>query len=212
LNGLRTWAAAAGLALLAIPILVEYVDRPVAKFSNEIFGHFTFVSEFAGTPSFFGPLEILIAAIFVLRRIALYPLAYPDVVLAQCEISLLTTKFLLSPLKLLFGRTWPLYGHPSYLIDGVYGFNFFSAGPQYQTFPSGHAASICALFGVLWTAYPGSRPLYTAGAAAMAIVLIAGNFHFVSDVDAGGLLGASIAAAVIVLWEFITRELQASAE
>ena len=29
------------------------------------------------------------------------------------------------------------HGHPSFLIDGVYGFNFFTSGPQFEAFPSG---------------------------------------------------------------------------
>ena len=60
----------------------------------------------------------------------LYPLEYADAVIALCESSLLATKLLLLPSKFAFGRTWPLYGHPSYLTDGSYGFNFSQLAPH----------------------------------------------------------------------------------
>jgi membrane-associated phospholipid phosphatase len=147
----------------------------------------------------------LVAAIFVLRRFALYPLSYPDAVLVLCEASLLITKLALAPLKLAFGRTWPLYVHPSFLADGVYGFNFFSDGLQYESFPSGHIASVCALVVVLWTTYPRFRPLYAAIVVGMACALVLGNYHFLSDVIAGGFLGGVVARFTSALWDLAKK-------
>jgi membrane-associated phospholipid phosphatase len=165
-----------------------------------------FLERVSDTPSLFSPFAILIALVFLLRRIAFYPLGYPDAMLAQCEIALLTTKWLVSALKFVFGRTWPLYSRPSFLTDGAYGFNFFSAGLQYASFPSGHAASICVLCMILWKMYPRFKLLYAGAVAAMTVALVLGNFHFVSDVIAGGLLGASVSALVTSVWEFMMRE------
>ena len=208
---IQVWCVAAIMTILAVAVSVDYVDRPIAMLSYHVIGHLMIVQEFAGTPSFFGPLEIFILFILLFRRIALYKLAYADAVLVLCEASLLATKLSVSHMKYVFGRTWPLHGHPSFLIDGVYGFNFFASGRQFEAFPSGHTASICALAGVLWVTYPRFRPLYVVGAAGMAITLVAGDFHFLSDVLAGGFLGISVALIILAVWQFGKRKLIFSA-
>jgi hypothetical protein len=122
LKTIQTWSFAAIATAIAVPVSAAFLDRPIARFFYHAFGHFAIVRQFAGTPGFLGPLEILVLLAFLVRRIALYPLGYADAVIALCEASLLATTLTLSPLKFLFGRTWPLYGHPSFLIDGAYGF------------------------------------------------------------------------------------------
>ena len=190
---LQLWAVAFCITAFSVVGSILYVDRPLAKLAHAVFGHFEVVGSFSESPSLFDPLMILIAAIFILRRLARSSLSYPDVVLVLCEVSLLVTKLALAPLKLVFGRTWPLYVHPSFLADGVYGFNFFSHGLQYESFPSGHIASVSALAIVLWAAYPRFRPLYAVAIFGMAFALVLGNYHFLSDVIAGGFLGGAVA-------------------
>jgi membrane-associated phospholipid phosphatase len=210
LNAIQTWGVAAIATPLAVLISVEILDKPIAWFSYQAFGHFTTVRWFAGTPSLFGPLESLVLLIFLVRRIASYRLGHADAVLVLSEASLLTMTLILSPMKFIFGRTWPLHGHPSFLIDGAYGFNFFTAGQQFHAFPSGHMASFCALAGVLWATYPRLRRLYAAGAAAMATALVAGDFHFLSDVLAGAFLGFTVASLILGAWEFARTRLHFS--
>ena len=56
-------------------------------------------------------------------------------------------------LKFVFGRTWPetwVNNNPSFIRDGVYGFNWFHGGAGYASFPSGHMSVTCALAAVLW--------------------------------------------------------------
>jgi len=199
LKQIYLWAVGFGLTILAIFGAILYVDRALAKFAYLAFGHFTVVGSFSESPSLFSPLMILIATIFVLRRVARHPVSYSDVVLILCEISLITTKLALAPLKLIFGRTWPLYIHPSFLADGAYGFNFLTPGPQYESFPSGHTASLCAVAAVLWMTYPRNRSLYLVAVGGMASALVVGNYHFLSDVAAGGLLGALVAILTVVV-------------
>ncbi len=119
LNTVQIWGVAALTTAIAVLISVEFLDRPIAWFSYHAFGHFTSVRQFAGTPSFFGPLETFALLIFLVRRIGFFPLGDADAVLGLCEASLLATKLILSPMKFIFGRTWPLHGHPSLLIDGA---------------------------------------------------------------------------------------------
>jgi membrane-associated phospholipid phosphatase len=203
----RHWntVAAVTLAVAAILLSVNFVDRPVARLAFVISEDLAFFSRLAGTPSLFGPLAIGIAALFILRRVAFLPIAYLDGVLTQSEISILATKLLLVPLKALFGRTWPLYGDPSFIVDGAFGFYPFRGGPQYASFPSGHAASVFVLGVIFWSAYPRYRLVYGAGAATISTMLIVGDFHFVSDVIAGALLGVGVGALVAAAWNGIRR-------
>lgn len=211
MNRTLACGVAALAAILVVLISVNFLDRPIAKLCYSALGHLIIVREFSGTPSFFGPIQIFLLLIFLYRRIALYPFAHPDVVLVLCEASSLATRLLLPTMKFAFGRTWPLDGHPSFLIDGVYGFNFFTAGYPFESFPSGHTASVCALAGVLWATYPRFRLLYAAGVAAIAIALVAGDFHFLSDVLAGGFIGVSVALIVLAAWDISKRKLHFSA-
>jgi membrane-associated phospholipid phosphatase len=45
----------------------------------------------------------------------------------------------------------------------------------------------------------------------MAIALVAGDFHFLSDVLAGGFLGVSVALLILAVWHFGKRKLHFSA-
>ena len=75
----------------------------------------------------------------------------------MCSISIIVTETIKNGLKLIFGRTWPetwIENNPSFIHDGVYGFNFLHGGTAYQSFPSGHMAAACAAVSVLWIWYP----------------------------------------------------------
>jgi membrane-associated phospholipid phosphatase len=210
LNATQTWFVSTVTTAIVVVASVDFLDGPIARFFYLAFGHLMIVQRFSGTPSFFGPLEVLVLTIFLMRRIAFYPLGYADAVLTLCEASLLTTRLLLAPMKFIFGRTWPLHGHPSLLIDGAYGFNFFTAGQDFHAFPSGHVASLSTLAGVLWSTYPRFRRLYAAGVAAMSMALVAGDFHFLSDVLAGVFLGITAALSILAAWDYGKRKLNFS--
>ena len=80
-----------------------------------------------------------------------------------CSISLIVAETIKSQLKFAFGRLWPdtwVQNNPSFIHDGVYGFNLFHGGPGYASFPSGHTSATCAVILVVWIMYPKLRPLY----------------------------------------------------
>jgi membrane-associated phospholipid phosphatase len=94
---------------------------------------------------------------------------------------------------------------PSFTYSRWCGFNFFHAGPAFESFPSGHMTSIFALVVVLWICYPRFWPTCVACMAAMGVALIAGNYHFLSDVIAGGFVGSSAAMLMVSIWEALDR-------
>jgi membrane-associated phospholipid phosphatase len=107
-------------------------------------------------------------------------------------------------LKFMFGRTWPetwVENNPSFIRDGVYGFNWFHGGAGYRSFPSGHMAVTCAVVGVIWIWYPRLRPLCAFVALAVAGGLIGADYHFLSDILAGSYVGISTAWMTTALCE-----------
>lgn len=185
------------LVVAAVPFAVVYLDRPVSRFCERLFGHFTWIGNFTDTPSFFHPFALLLFGIFLIRRLANRPFGKPDIICLLGDTSLLLSDFITGWLKYFFGRTWPKYGFPSYIRQNIYGFNPFHAGVGYQSFPSGHVAALCAVLAVLWVFYPRFRALYALMALGFSAGLIAMNYHFLSDTIAGGLVGALTGALCV---------------
>jgi membrane-associated phospholipid phosphatase len=120
------------------------------------------------------------------------------------SLSLIVAELTKTQLKLFFGRTWPdtfVNDNPSFLRDGVYGFNLFHGGRGYASFPSGHTAVTCAVITVLWIYYPRWRPLYALAVFAVGVGLIGANYHFLGDVIAGGFVGISSGWMLTSLWK-----------
>jgi membrane-associated phospholipid phosphatase len=91
--------------------------------------------------------------------------------------------------------------NPSFIHDGAYGFNLFHGGLGYASFPSGHMAATCAVVSVLWIMVPKWRPFYALIVLAVAAGLVGANYHFLSDVIAGGFVGASTGWMTVALWQ-----------
>jgi hypothetical protein len=88
------------------------------------------VQHFAETPGFFGPLVVLAFAVLLLRWILARRCGTMDIVATLCIITLAIGEPLKGWLKFIFGRTWPAYGHPSFIFEGAYGFLPFHGGPD----------------------------------------------------------------------------------
>ena len=99
-------------------------------------------------------------------------------------------------LKLFFGVPNPA----SVLAGGArHGFNLL-AGGQSSSFPSGHMALAASFGGTLMTLIPGSRWPLSALLSVGTVILVVGDWHFVSDVIAGGFVGISAGALAGRLW------------
>jgi membrane-associated phospholipid phosphatase len=120
------------------------------------------------------------------------------------SISVVETEVTKDQLKFFFGRTWPetwAGNNPSFIRDGVYGFHFMHGGGAYNSFPSGHMASACAVLSVVWFWYPRLRLFCLPAGLAVGAGLVCSNYHFLSDVIAGGFLGASIGWLTTEIWK-----------
>jgi membrane-associated phospholipid phosphatase len=139
----------------------QWLDRPIALF---------FQVQQPETIAQLGrlPNPIVLVAVITFIAIGLWHLSGRLLSRLQkcallCSLSLIMAEATKAQLKFAFGRTWPatwIHNNPSFLRDGVYGFNFFHGGTAYESFPSGHMAATCAVISVLWIYYPKWRTLY----------------------------------------------------
>jgi membrane-associated phospholipid phosphatase len=69
----------------------------------------------------------------------------------------------------------------------------------WASFPSGHTTIITAAATVLWVVCPELKVAWAALVGVVVVGLIAGNYHFVSDVIAGLYLGAGVGLGAAAL-------------
>jgi membrane-associated phospholipid phosphatase len=97
-------------------------------------------------------------------------------------------------LKVVAGRA-----RPRALDDGVFGFRFFELGYRFNSFPSGHAAIAGAVAASICLARPAAWPLAALLWLALAGGRVLTGSHFVSDVLAGGAVGAALMVGIVFL-------------
>jgi membrane-associated phospholipid phosphatase len=194
------WAAVscAVLVLLAIGV----ADRPLSTWTH---------AEFHGQQGFIWltwivdpipPLAVLgligagIAALAGWR-----PGAQGRILLATC-LATVAALVIKDQLKILFGRTWPetwTNNNPSWIKDGIFGFEPFHGGAGWFSFPSGHTTLITAPMMVLWLCVPRLRAVWAALIALVVIGLLGADFHWLSDTIAGFYLGTATAVGIVAL-------------
>jgi membrane-associated phospholipid phosphatase len=185
--------------IVAVLICYFWVDRPVAFF---VYHHGTDkVRVFRWLT--YPPPEVqnwsaLVLTILMVRRAWGKFLHWQKTLFVACLSLIVADDFRIS-LGDLCGRYWPntwTHDNPSLIGTGAYGFHPFQRGDDVGSFPSGHAARILAFGTVWWIAMPHTRAIQifiVVVGGSMLLSLVTMNYHFVSDVVAGGVLGGIIA-------------------
>jgi membrane-associated phospholipid phosphatase len=197
----RTVVAIA-LCTAAVLICYFWIDRPVAFFvyhhqinKIQVFRWLTY------PPPEVQNWSALVLTILMGRRAWGPFLRWQKVLLVACLSLIVADDFRIS-LGDVCGRYWPetwTRDNPSLIGTGTYGFHPFQRGDDIGSFPSGHAARILG-FAMVWLiAIPGSRTICAVLCAPMLVSLVATNYHFVSDVIAGSVLGAIVATYAVRL-------------
>jgi membrane-associated phospholipid phosphatase len=193
---------ATGSCILAVVICYFWVDRAVAFFVCD--HHINGIKIFRWLT--YPPPEVqnwsaLMLTVLIVRRAWGPFLRWQKVLFVAC-ISLIVADTFRISLGDVFGRYWPetwTHDNPSLIGTGTYGFHPFQRGDDVGSFPSGHACRILGFAGVWMIAMPGTRVVVTVLSVPMLVSLVAMNYHFVSDVIAGSVLGALIAAYAVQL-------------
>jgi membrane-associated phospholipid phosphatase len=197
---LRRTLIATGLCVAAVAMCYFWIDRPVAFFVyHHQINKFQIFRWLTYPPPELQNWSALVLTILMVRR-AWGPFLQWQKVLLVSFLSLIVADSLRISLGDVFGRYWPetwIHDNPSLIGTGTYGFHPFQRGDDIGSFPSGHACRILAFATVWLIAIPRSRTVQAAVivlCAPMLVSLVAMNYHFVSDVIAGGVLGGIVAA------------------
>ncbi len=204
MSGLRKWTISLAGTALTAATSYQWLDRPIAVIFHQTVARPEPFAQLTHLPDPFIPLAVIVFISLGLWNLSGRMLSRVQNCTLLCSISLIVAETTKAQLKFIFGRTWPdtwIHDNPSFLRDGVYGFNFFHGGPEYASFPSGHMAVTCAVASVLSIYFPKGRTLYVLGALAVAAGLIGANYHFLSDVIAGSFIGVSSGWMVTSLWK-----------
>ena len=199
---LRRTLVALALCIAAVLVCYFWIDRPVAFFVDhhrinklQVFRWLTYPPPEVQTWS------PLILTVLMVRR-AWGPFVRWEKVLLVACVSLIVADQFRTPLGDVCGRYWPetwFNNNPSLIGTGTYGFHPFQRGDDLGSFPSGHATRILSFAAVWWIATPRSRAICIVVSAPMLVSLVATNYHFLSDVIAGSVLGAIIATYAVCL-------------
>ena len=196
---LRGTLIVVALCIAAVLACYFWIDRPVAFFVYR--QHINTIRIFRWLT--YPPPEVqnwsaLVLTILVIRRAWGPFLRWQKVLLVACLSLIVADDFRIS-LGDVFGRYWPqtwAHDNPSLIGTGTYGFHPFQRGDDIGSFPSGHACRILGFAAVWVIAMPRSRTVQIVVlvlCAPMLVSLVAMNYHFVSDVIAGSVLGGLIA-------------------
>ena len=192
---LQNWCIGLAVATAGIIACYFWLDQPLAFFVHRnVADKAIFI--WLQRPAVTLPLlSLLILAWCGLWTLMNRPFSRVQSIGLACSISFIATNFITNQLKYAFGRTWPetwIENNPSLIQNGVFGFSPFHGGPDFASFPSGHAAAVCAVMAVLWWSYPTWRPIYVACVTVVAVGLIGANYHFLIDILSAIFVGASV--------------------
>lgn len=201
LNGKRL-AAGAAACIAALAAVMAWIDRPLALFVHAHFQGSLLFPALTAPGGIAPPLATAWLAIAGCAAVTGWrpgPLARAALMAA---VAVLLAAALKDQLKYAFGRTWPETWagyNPSFIRDGVFGFAPFHGGVGWSAFPSGHVAVVAAPAAAVWQRLPWLRWPAVAVVAAVAVGLLGGDYHWLSDILAGGLLGAAVGRGVAAL-------------
>lgn len=199
---LRQWSYALAAATVATALSYEFIDKRLAFFSNESLRHYAIFGQVTTFTEYFPPIAIGVVVVLGLWRLSGRVLTYPLEAMLLTSLSLIAARAAKDQLKFAFGRTWPetwTNNNPSLIKDGAFGFHPFHGGSGFESFPSGHTLGICAVVTALWFYFPRLAPIYMLLMIMISIGLIGANYHFLSDIVAGGFFGATVAILCVKL-------------
>jgi membrane-associated phospholipid phosphatase len=75
-------------------------------------------------------------------------------------------------------------------------FHWLNGAEYFTGFPSGHMVVFTAVAAVLWRFQPRCRPICLVVLTVLGLLLLATNYHFLSDVIAGGYVGVLVEVVV----------------
>ncbi len=123
-------------------------------------------------------------------------------VIITTSLSVAAAQLVNEVLKIIFGRYWIstyLNHNKSLIHDGIYGFNFFRGTLENSSFPSGNIALISAAMLCLCKFFPHRKLWFLLVIFIDAVTIYGLNYHFISDMVGGLIVGFCIANIIYSL-------------
>jgi membrane-associated phospholipid phosphatase len=183
-------------ALAAIAVCIRWIDHPVAAVFLRLPTHADVVGRlFSG--NVIAACELIFVSALAIVRLWTGRLSkLAKVVFVACCTSLMAYALNGTILKVIFGRPNPI---ESFQTTSVASFNLFQ-GDEFSSFPSGHMTLAAAFLAVIFRVYPRTRRASLSLLLLGGSVLVAGDWHFVSDVIAGAIFGVTCGLLAAELW------------
>ena len=191
----RIWFVTMLLTAAAVAYAFKHLDVPVAIAFAPYSSHLELLGRGLGSAILLS-IEAVIFLFLAINRVLRGTLSrFGKAVAAACVSSISAYAINASVLKVVFGvlpAGYVLTGWPHTL-------NWFHGTPDHS-FPSGHMMLAGAFAGVLMRHYPKAALPLAAALVGGGCLLIVGNWHFVSDVLAGGFGGITAGLLAAEIW------------
>lgn len=189
------WLLSLLICSLAMAVAFVYFDVPIAR---RVYGILTSAESLAtgfASAVLIG-VEAAVALTLIIIRITRGHLSpFREATVLACLTSICVYAINDSTLKFFFGVT-----NPAAVLHGTqHAFNLLS-GSSNSSFPSGHMVLAGAFAGVFMRRYRTSILPFSVLLLIAAVLLIAGDWHFVSDVIAGTFIGVSAGLLASEVW------------
>lgn len=192
----RRWLLSLLICTLAVAVVFAYFDVPIAHRVYGIFGPAKYLASGFASFVLLG-IEAAVALVLVILRITRGHLSpFREAVALACLTSICAYAINDGALKLLFGVPNP----GAFLLHGAQHAFHFLKGSSNCGFPSGHMVLAGSFAGVFMRLYRRSTLALSALLFLAAVLLILGDWHFVSDVIAGTFVGVSAGLLGGELW------------
>jgi membrane-associated phospholipid phosphatase len=192
----------AGLILIALGLGALMIDRALAHF---IYDHISAkthkfldgITHYAKAGHWLAAAIIALAAAAIARHFGSHGEGIDQMInysLAFIAMLTLGSAFL-HVIKLVLGRRRPRDD----MEMGLYGFQPFAFNLEYNSFPSGHALTICCVAVIFTCVWPDWWLVFFAIASLLAVTRALLTAHFLSDVLIGAGIGLIAAREVLLL-------------
>jgi membrane-associated phospholipid phosphatase len=192
----------AGFLSIVFGLLALIIDRPLAHF---IYDHVNArahkaldsITHYAKAGHWLAAAVLALIAAAILRHFHVYPQQVAQLINYSLAFiaSLTLGSAILHVIKLAIGRRRPRDD----MEMGLYGFMPLAFNSDYNSFPSGHALTICCVAVIFTCVWPMLWPVWFGIAALLAVTRALLTAHFLSDVLIGAGIGLIAAREVLLL-------------
>jgi len=192
----------AGIIAILCGIAALTIDRRAAHFiydhvSGDLHRRLDSITHYAKAGHWLAAAILALIVAATLRHFSV--LAYQVTLLVNYSLAFIASltmgSAVLHVIKLALGRRRPRDD----MEMGLYGFMPLAFNSDYNSFPSGHALTICCVAVIFTCVWPAWAPAWFAIAAVLAVTRALLTAHFLSDVMIGAGIGLIAAREVLML-------------